>query len=356
MQAIADRARAPVTLGLRAQVLVEGQRLALRAALAGRPLALCFGAGVDSTAMIVALHDAGLRPSVITFADTGGERARTYEHLDRMQSVVRKWGWPPIELCRKRMLPTTPYNDLYGNCWENETLPSIAFGMSSCSIKFKGHVQDQHLMGVSRGPNKHAPHPAWVEAQKRGVRFTKLIGFDCSKADLRRASNAAARPACEFDFAYPLQLIAWTRDDCVRAITRALGKDFVPVKSACFFCSATKQWELFDMAAYEPELLERAIALERRALTGRHSRFSEVDFGASWDDLVRNADRFPSSNTTVGLGRSFAWAQWALRNGVVDQDFKVQRQRRHRFIEIASAVQAGTASASRCDPDGPSTC
>ena len=56
---------------------------------------------------------------------------------------------------------------------------------------------------------------------------------------------------------------------------------------------------------HHPELLERALFLERNALTGRHSRFNEVEFGATWEELVRNADRFPSSNTTVGLGRNF---------------------------------------------------
>jgi len=47
--------------------------------------------------------------------------------------------------------------------------------------------------------------------------------------------------------------------------------------------------------------------MERVALTGKHSRFDAVEFGDSWENLVANADRFPSSKTTVGLGRKFAW-------------------------------------------------
>ncbi|MBB3965818.1 hypothetical protein [Rhizobium metallidurans] len=77
--------------------------------------------------------------------------------------------------------------------------------------------------------------------------------------------------------------------------------------------------------------------LERNALTGRHSRFDEIEFGASWEELVRNADRFPSSNKTVGLGRSFAWNQWAQVNGVVDDDFRVRRGEADRAVFLDRA-------------------
>ena len=47
--------------------------------------------------------------------------------------------------------------------------------------------------------------------------------------------------------------------------TAVLGPDFVPIKSACFFCPASKVWELFWLAGYHPDLLER------NALTGNHA-------------------------------------------------------------------------------------
>lgn len=314
------------------------QRRALTQALRHRLVALCFGAGVDSTAMMVALHEAGIRPDLITFADTGGEKSLTLVHLQKMQEVMRRWGWPPIEVCKAVPLAKTGYTDLFGNCMANETLPSLAFGMKSCSIRWKGAVQDQHLKGVKSGPNKRPAHPLWVRAQAENKRVLKLIGYDCGKADLRRAKSAV--PAdCEFDFSYPLQLIGWSRADCVAAIEKALGADYVPIKSACFFCPASKQWELFWLAAEEPELLERALLLERNALTGRHSRFDVVEFGASWEQLVNTSDRFPSSSTTVGLGRSFAWNQWARVNGVVDADFKVKRGRKVIFMRRADELR-----------------
>lgn len=321
-----------------AQSLSVRQSAILREALEGRFIALCYGAGVDSTAMMVALHAAGIRPDVITFADTGGEKRETILHVDRMNEVLAQWGWPLIETVRKVPLASTGYTDLYGNCIANETLPSLAFGMKSCSLKWKTDPQDQFLKGVKSGPNARPPHPIWLDYLATGKRIVKLIGYDSGAADKRRSKNLASSSA-DFDFAYPLQLLGWARSDCVSAISNALGAHMVPIKSACFFCPASKRWELYWLAAHHPEQFEAALLLERRALTGRHSRFDAVEFGASWEDLVRNADRFPSTNTTVGLGRSFAWNQWAWVNEVVDADFLVIRSKRDQFLAMADMLR-----------------
>lgn len=317
-------------------ILTTPQIAALHAALAGRLISVCFGAGVDSTAMLIALKLAGIRPDVITFANMKAEKTATMLHIDRINNLLSQWGWPPVSVCAKVPLVSTGYNDLYGNCMKNETLPSLAFGKKSCSIKWKQVPQDQFLMGAKRGPNKCEPHPVWIKHLNTGQKIVKLIGYDAGIADMRRAKNLPFSDQF-FDYYYPLQMLGWTRADCIHAITDALGADMVPFKSACFFCPASKQWELYWLAAHQPELLEMALVLERNALTGRHSRFDKVEFGSSWEEMVLNADRFPSSKTTVGLGRSFAWNQWARVNDVVDENFKVKRHQvdRDRFIFLS---------------------
>lgn len=141
-------------MNLPPMVMNRRQIAVLRKALLGRLIAVSFGAGVDSTAMLVALKLAGIVPHVITFADTGNEKPPTLAHVDEMNRVLREWGWPPIKICKKVTLASTGYTDLFGNCMKNETLPSLAFGMKSCSIKWKQVPQDQYLMGVTKGPNK----------------------------------------------------------------------------------------------------------------------------------------------------------------------------------------------------------
>lgn len=321
-------------------VLSDEQSSALRSALVNRLVVLCFGAGVDSTAMMVALRAAGLRPDVITFADTGGEKPETLAHIDAMNRVLRSWDWPMIDVCKKVPLASTGYDDLYGNCLKNATLPSLAFGMKSCSIKWKQDPQDQFIKGAKRGPNARPPHQLWVESIRSGRRIVKLIGYDCGRADLRRSKKSKQADA-DFDYFYPLQTIRWSRRNCVRAITDVLGQHMVPVKSACFFCPASKHWELYWLAANHPELLERALLLERNALTGRHSRFDADEAGATWDEIVRTMPSFPNSGSTVGLGRSFAWSQWARVNEVVDGDFRVLRSEadRARFALLSDSLR-----------------
>ncbi|WP_292442709.1 hypothetical protein [Mesorhizobium sp.] len=167
----------------------------MRGALAGRLLAACFGAGVDSTAMLVALKLADLRPDIITFADLSAEKPETLNHLHRMNAVLVEWGWESVTVCRKETLPGTGYADLYGNCMANETLPSLAFGLKSCSAKWKRIPQDQLIKGVKSGPNACPPHPIWIEAGRRGERIVKLIGYDCGRADIRRSRNLAVADA-----------------------------------------------------------------------------------------------------------------------------------------------------------------
>jgi len=286
----------------------------------GSPVIVCFGGGVDSTAMLVAMNRQGIRPDLITFADVGGEKPDTYEHVRYMDTWLDSVGFPRTTWCRKVPTDRVEYTDLEGNCVCNETLPSLAFGMKSCSIKWKHKPQDYVVMGCKRGPNQCDPHPLWVDAQARGVKPVKLIGYDAGKADIRRSKNLKESDD-DFEFRYPLQQLGWERGDCIAAIIEE-GLN-VPIKSACYFCPASKKWELYWLAGHHPDLFERALVMEHTALTGHHSRYDEVEFGASWEDMVNNADRFPSSNTTVGLGRGFAWNQWGRVNGVVNSDGKV---------------------------------
>jgi hypothetical protein len=267
--------------------------------------------------MLVAMRRSGVRPDLITFADVGGEKPDTYHHVRLMDEWLERVGFPRVTWCKKITTSRVDYSDLEGNCVDNETLPSLAFGMKSCSIKWKHTPQDYIVMGCKSGPNVCAPHPLWIEARRAGVKPIKLIGYDNGTADIRRSKKLKGEDD-NFRYVYPLQTLGWGREDCIKAIIEE-GLP-VPVKSACFFCPASKKWELYWLAGHHPDLFERALVMEHRALTGHHSRYDEIEFGASWEHMIANADRFPSSNTTVGLGRSFAWNQWARVNGVVNSD------------------------------------
>lgn len=67
----------------------------------------------------------------------------------------------------------------------------------------------------------------------------------------------------------------------------------VPPKSACFFCPASKKAEILWLREHHPELLDRALAIERGAI--------------------------PSLTSVKGLGRSFAWNDYLNRYDRIPQ-------------------------------------
>ena len=321
-------------------ILTFDQISHLRSILVDQYISLSFGAGVDSTAMMVALKEAGIRPNIITFADTGCEKKITYQHVVAMNAVLKEWGWPQIDVCKKVTLASTGYNDLYGNCIKHETMPSLTFGKKSCSLKYKTDPQNKHIMGAKSGPSKRPPHSIWLSSQCDGKKIIKLLGYDNGTADIRRSAKLADSDA-HFRYVYPLQLIGWKRIDCINAITQALGQALVPAKSSCTFCPASKVWELFWLAAEEPAKLEEALYMERLAMTGKHTRYDEALGGGPWLEQIHNPKGFKKSSQVVGLGRSLSWNQWAVTNSVVDENFRVLRtlEDQHRFIEMSDFLR-----------------
>lgn len=241
-------------------------------------LAVAYGAGVDSTAMLVGMHARGIRPDVILFADVGAEKPGTYSYLPTMQAWCARVGFPQITVVRYEPVRAT-YRNLEEKCAVNETLPSLAFGFKSCSIVFKREPQDKWMR----------KHPLAQATWARGERVVKAIGYDASPADARRSKIADDR---EYHYWYPLREWGWERAECIRQI-EAAGLP-VPVKSACWFCPASKRHEVEWLAEHHPELLVRGVAMEDRARDGKHGLQS-----------------------TKGLGRNWAWREVAEARGLV---------------------------------------
>ena len=60
---------------------------------------VCYGGGVDSTAMLIAMRDQGIRPDLITFADTGAEKPETYEQVEKRNGGLGAQGVSTVTTC-----------------------------------------------------------------------------------------------------------------------------------------------------------------------------------------------------------------------------------------------------------------
>lgn len=260
--------------------------LGLTDAPAAAPLVVSYGVGVDSTALLVALYRRGIRPDLILFADVGdAEKPETYAYLPIMDAWLKSVGFPPITIVRYK--PTrAPYTTLEAKCLQNQTLPSLAFGKHSCSLVFKAAPQDKYI----------AQWQPAVDAWSFGLRVRKAIGYDNGDQDCRRRAKAdkavakkaenGDRDAERYSYWYPLQEWGIDRIGCLNLIAGA-GLP-LPMKSACWFCPASKKTEIIWLRDTHPVLFGRALAMERRARDGKHGL-----------------------DTVKGLGRNFAWADLA---------------------------------------------
>jgi hypothetical protein len=132
------------------------------------PVVVAYGLGVNSTAMLVEFVKRGVRPDLILFADTGGEKPETYAYLPVIQAYLKEVQFPPVVPVRYEP-KTVPYRTLEGQCLHTGTLPSLAYGGKSCSIKWKRQPQDAYILW-------HFPPGGTA-----GRRVVRAIGFDAAE-------------------------------------------------------------------------------------------------------------------------------------------------------------------------------
>lgn len=230
-----------------------------------KPIFVSYGMGVDSTAVLVGLKQRGIRPDAITFADVGDEKVETRDYYGIISEWLAKTGFPPVTVVRyrpQRFKYEPGYATLGENCMTNATLPSLAFGRKSCSLKWKVAPQERH----------DAEHPLAIEAWAKGQKVTRMIGYDASPADNKRATYAGQKAEHPlYHFAYPLQDWGWTRPQCIAEIADA-GLE-IPQKSACIFCPATKPDELRN---FRKEYLRKIVLMEARAHDNLQGNWTEA--------------------------------------------------------------------------------
>lgn len=228
-------------------------------------LVMCYGGGTNSVAILLQLKQLCIRPDVITFADTGAERPKTYEHIKLMNDWCTQNGFPNIITVTQVKHDGTP-NYLYELCIERKMLPSIAYGFKSCSKKHKIAPQDKYMNNL----------PEAREVWKSGQKVKKIIGYDCSES--HRIKNY---DDSKYEFWYPLVDWGWDRNDCIKAIEAAgIPK---PNKSACFFCPSTKIEEIKELHESEPELIAKAIFMEENA---QLTQVKGLGRGFSWKSVI----------------------------------------------------------------------
>jgi hypothetical protein len=199
-----------------------------------------FGCGVNSVALAILLVQKNIVPDYILFANTGGfsnlgEKHETYRYKRFFSNWLKSKGFPEIK--------TVVYNEegLYREMIRLKTLPSIAFGWKTCSIKWKIYSSDNYLKSKKVADRK------------------KIIGYDAGEGHRSKTDYTEEGVS----FWYPL--VDWDIDrmDCVKIIIDA-GLP-LPPKSSCFFCPNMNAWEIHQLKEEDPCRFDKAIEMEQNA-------------------------------------------------------------------------------------------
>lgn len=229
-----------------------------------------YGAGTNSTALLVEMINRKIPCDLITFADTSGERPETYAYLKMFSEWLVSKGFPKITIVKA----DTPgkVGGLEQFCLKHKTIPSIAFGYKRCSQMYKGEPQDKFIKN----------HPMVKEIWAKGEKINKFIGYDADEP--HRAKRVLDEKITKlYNMKYPL--VDWNmgRDECIESIKNA-GLP-LPGKSACFFCPSTKAKDVLQMKKTHPDLLQRAL------------------------DMEANAKEYLDAGSVKGLARTHSWTE-----------------------------------------------
>lgn len=239
-----------------------------------------YGAGANSTALLVEAERRGVRPDLIVFADTGSERPDTYQYLDYMDRWLLSVGFPAIERVRW-IRRDGSFLPLHEWCEKFVSLPSKAFGLPGCTVKWKQQPADKFI-------SQHA----LVQAQwAAGNKVERWIGYDADEPQ-RAARMQSVRQGDE-QWVWRSPLIEWDmgREECVESI-RAAGLRF-PGKSSCWLCPSMKRHEIDALSEDHPELLQRALDIEEAAQVDR-TKVRGLGRSLNWKEYLRQPKLFAS--------------------------------------------------------------
>lgn len=248
-----------------------------------QPLVVAYGLGVDSTAMLIGMHQRGMRPDLILFADTGNEKQETYDYLPIMNQWLESVGFPLVTVVRNVVADFKhwpPYRTLGENCLTNGTLPSLAFGFKSCSLKWKVAPQNKFC---------DQWQPA-IDCWNAGGKVLKVIGYDAGPSDGRRHAKAEKLVDAKYDYAYYLIEWGWDRERCKIEIAAA-GLP-VPPKSACYFCPATKPSELHE---HKKIYLRYIVIMEARATPRLEGHIAQEDLDRQYEQKIYEWNQKPEA-------------------------------------------------------------
>lgn len=153
------------------------------------------GMGDDTTMVLAEMYKRGFEPDEIVFADTGSEHKHTYRFIEHLRQWCAERNWSKVVVLNKVDKQGRPLS-VIETAERDNTLPGAAFGIKSCTMRFKTETADKYFnnhpgcwsaWGVDRKGrplSTHTPVPSFASSASMPTRRT------ASRTGSRRISGA----------------------------------------------------------------------------------------------------------------------------------------------------------------------
>ena len=242
------------------------------------------GMGDDTAMLIAELYDRGLEPDELVFCDTGSEFPHTYKFIEYLQKWVNDKKWSKLVILKKLDKFDQPLS-VISLCQDQSTLPAVAFGSKSCSLRFKAETADKYF-------NNHRQCWGAWGVDKKGVpnkthkgKILRMVGLNADEP--KRVKGWRNEP--KWTQLFPL--FDWGVGEMESKAVEKVGL-YYPGKSSCTICPNMTHAEIDMLRADYPEIYQQSLKIEEEY---QNSSLIKSDQNDLFGD-----DSF--DNTTLGLG------------------------------------------------------
>lgn len=212
------------------------------------------GMGDDTTMMLAEMYKRGFEPDEIVFADTGSEHQHTYKFIKHITRWCEERNWSKVVVLHKFDKNGKPLS-VIETAERDNTLPGAAFGIKSCTMRFKTETADKYFN------NNPDCWKAWGVAGK-GRRLSshtgsilRIVGINADEPE--RAENW--RPEHKWTQVFPL--FDWDIGEHESDAVEEVGL-YLPGKSSCICCPHMSGKELYNLKVMYPDDYARIKRME----------------------------------------------------------------------------------------------
>lgn len=213
------------------------------------------GMGDDTTMVLAEMYRRGFEPDEIVFSDTGSEHKHTYKAIEHLRSWCAVRNWSKVVVLKKVDKHGDPLS-VIETAERDNTLPGAAFGIKSCTMRFKTETADKYFnnhpecwsaWGVDRKGRPLSTHTGSI---------LRIIGINAD--EIHRIKNW--KPEDKWCQVFPL--VDWGIGERESEAVEDVGL-YYPGKSSCICCPHMNGQELYNLKVMYPEDYERIKTMER---------------------------------------------------------------------------------------------